>query len=190
MKRITMLATAAAALLAFSPAPAATTGLWLHVAVDEQGEGGDVVRVNLPIELVTKILPLVHHENLSGGKIKIDTGDEHMKAADLRAVLDAVRTSRDGEYVTVDGPREKVRVAKRGGFLLVQAAESGEKPHTVEMKVPLAVVDALLAGTQDDELNVSAAIEALARQGTGDIVTVHDDGSHVRIWIDAEESAK
>ncbi len=190
MKRVAMPVLAMAALLVFSTAPAATSGQWLHVAVDEQGADGAVVRVNVPIELVTKILPLVHHEGLSGGKIKMNVGDEPMSAADLRAILDAVRSSRDGEYVTVDGPKEKVRVAKRGGFLLIQANESGEGQQTVDVKVPLAVVDALLTGTQGDELNVAAAIEALARHGSGDIVTVKDDHSHVRIWIDSDESAK
>jgi hypothetical protein len=190
MKKLAILVMAAAALLVFSTAPAATSGQWLHVAVDEKGPDGSVVRVNVPIELVTKILPLVHHENLSGGKVKLNLGDENMTAADIRAILDAVRSSRDGEYVTVDGPKEKVRVAKRGGFLLVQATENKEKQQIVEVKLPLAVVDALLSGAQNDELNVAAAIDALAQHGTGDIVTVKGDDSHVRIWIDSDESGK
>ncbi len=190
MKKLAILCLAAAAVLAFSAAPAATSGQWIHVAVDEPGEDGSVVRVNVPLELVTKILPLVHHENLSGGKVKMHLGAENMSAADLRAILDAVRSSRDGEYVTVDGPKEKVRVAKRGGFLLVQVKEGKETQKTVDVKLPLAVVDALLSGAQGDELNVAAAIDALAQHGTGDIVTVNDGDSHVRIWIDSDEGSK
>ncbi len=190
MKRIAWLTTAVAAFLVFTTAPAATSGHWLHVAVDEKGEDGSVVRVNVPLEMVTKILPLVNHENLSGGKVKVNMGAEGMSAADIRAILAAVRSSADGEYVTVDGPKEKVRVAKRGGFLLVQVTEGKETPKTVDVKVPLSVVDALLAGAQGDELNVAAALEALAQSGSGDIVTVNDDDSHVRIWIDSAESGK
>ena len=69
MKKLAMLTMAVSALLVFSTAPAATSGLWIHVAVDEHGPDGSVVRVNVPLELVTKVLPLLHHESLSGGKV-------------------------------------------------------------------------------------------------------------------------
>jgi hypothetical protein len=189
MKRIALLGWIAAVVLASSPAPAATPGQWIHVTVDERGPDGETVRINLPIELLTKVLPLIHHENLAGGKVKVNMGDEDFSAADLRAAWEAVRSSRDGNYVTVDGPREKVRVAKRGEFLLVQVNDDKdkEKQETVEVKLPLAVVDALLSGKNPDELDLAAAIEALARHaGSGDLVTVKDGDSNVRIWIDSE----
>ena len=185
-----VLKVAMTALLTCSPALAATQGQWIHVAVDQPGEDGAVVRVNVPLELAVKVLPLVHHEGISGGKVRMHVGSDDVSAADLRAILEAVRSSRDGEYVTVDGPRQKVRVAKRSGFLLVQIDENKETPKTVDVKVPLAVVDALLAGVEGDELNVAAAIDALAKQGSGDLVTVKDGDSHVRIWVDSSESGK
>ncbi len=190
MKRIAMAGLLAAALTAASAATAATTGQWLHVAVDEHGPDGSNVRVNVPIDLVTKILPLIRQEDLADGKVKLHLGHEEMSATDLRAVWEAVRASRDGEYVTVDGPKEKVRVAKQGEFLLVEAAKTGEKTEKVEVKIPVAVVNALFSGAEKDELNLVAAVEALARYGGGDFVTVESDDSHVRIWIDASESMK
>jgi hypothetical protein len=189
MKRIAMSGLLAAALTLVSAA-AAATGQWLHVAVDEHGPDGSNVRVNVPIDLVTKVLPLIRHEDLADGKVKLHLGQEEMSATDLRAIWEAVRSSRDGEYVTVDGPKDKVRVAKRGEFLLVEAAETGEKTEKVDVKIPVAVVDALFSGTEKDELNLTAAVEALARHGGGDFVTVESDDAHIRIWIDANESMK
>jgi hypothetical protein len=190
MRRIAFFGMILAALSAASAVPAAASGQWLHVAVDESGPDGETVRVNVPVELVTKILPLVRHEGLADGKVKVKLGEEDMSAADLRAIWDAVRSSSDGDYVTVDGPKEKVRVAKRGGLLLVQAQESAEKPERVEIQIPLTVVDALFSGVEKDELNVAAAVEALARHGNGDLVTVSDADSHVRIWVDSGEGDK
>ncbi|MBZ5638764.1 MAG: hypothetical protein LAO51_08400 [Acidobacteriia bacterium] len=190
MNRIAILGMLVAALSVLPLSPAAAADQWLHVSVDEHGPDGATVRVNVPVDLVTKVLPLVRHERFSGGKVKVRVGDEDMSAADLRAMWEAVRSSRDGDYVTVNGPKEKVRVAKRGEFLLVEAREDKEKPTNVEVKIPLAVVDALFSGAEKDELNVVAAVEALARYGGGDLVTVNDDDSHVRIWIDSIESSK
>jgi hypothetical protein len=190
MKTITLFAVILAALSAASAVPAAASGQWIHVAVDESGPDGTTVRVNVPVELVSKVLPLIRHEGLAGGKIKVELGEEDMSAADLRAIWDAVRSSSDGDYVTVDGPKEKVRVTKRGGLLLVQAQESREKQERVEVEIPLAVVDALFSGTENDELNLAAAVEALARHGRGNLVTVNDADSHVRIWVDSADGEK
>jgi hypothetical protein len=53
----------------------------------------------------------------------------------------------------------------------------------VHVKMPAAVVEALLSG-DEDELDVAAAIRALARHGEGELVTVSGDDETVRIWID------
>jgi hypothetical protein len=190
MRRTVFLGWLAVAVLAAGPALAGAAEQWLHVAVDEHGPEGSTVRVNVPLNLVTKILPLIRHDNLTGGKVKLEMGDENMSVADLRAILEAVRSSRDGDFVTVDGPHEKVRVAKRGDLLFVQANEDKGKRQAVEVKLPLTVLDALVSATDKDELNLTAAIEALARLGTGDLVTVDDEDSHVRIWIDSNDSPR
>jgi hypothetical protein len=185
MRRIVLLGMLVAALSAASSA--AASGQWLHVAVDEHGPDGETVRVNLPVELVIKVLPLVRHENFADGKVRVEFGEEDMSPADLRAIWEAVRSSTDGDFVTVDGPKEKVRAAKRGGFLLVEAEEGGEKSEHVEVRIPLTVVDALFSGVERNELNVAAAVLALARHGDTDLVTVSGPEERVRIWIDSRD---
>jgi hypothetical protein len=159
-------------------AAAAGSDLWLHIKVHEK-EGGARVSVNLPVSAVGKMagaLPSdAHHIRIKG------EGD--MDAADLRRMWEAVRDSPDAEFVTVEERDDHVRVAKRGNYLVIRADERGARRSQVDVKVPTAVIEALLSGPRD-ELNLSAALEALARHGEGELVTVDDGGDTVRIWVD------
>jgi hypothetical protein len=162
-------------------AAAADSDLWLHVKVHEK-EGGARVSINLPVEAVQRMagaLPSDAH------RVRIHDGD--MSAADLRKMWDAVKNSPDADFVTVEKQDEHVRVAKRGGYLVIRADEHGDKRSRVDVKVPGRVIEALLSGT-GDELNLGAAFEALARQGEGELVTVDGDGDTVRIWVDRASS--
>ena len=172
--------------LALATGGVAAAEPWLHVHVVEAGDGGETVRVNLPLDLVEKILPLIHHDPLHDGKVRIEMGDAELSAADLRKIWEAVRASKDAQYVSVDGPDETVRVAKKGDEILVRVDGKGDEAEKVEVRIPLEVVDALFS-SPGEELDLRAAVQALARRGTGEIVTVHDEDSRVRIWIDTSE---
>lgn len=161
---------------------------WLHVRVDEHGPGGEKVRVNLPLSMVGNILPHIDSEDFHHGRIHFDGHDE-WDARQVRAIWEAVRTSGDGEFVTVEGEDEDVRVAREGAYLLIKVDEHGRSGEKVDVKVPVTVVDALLSG-EGDELNIAAALEALGRHGDAELVSVVDDDSHVRIWVDTNSSGK
>ena len=145
---------------------------WIHVRVESKEDHGETVRVNVPIEMAAKVLPAIHDGQLRDGKVRID-GDKMNKDVDLRAILEAVKSSRDGEYVTVQGQEEDVRVAKNNGYLYVHVADKsdGDKATAkgtkaagtprgtkVEVKVPMKVVDALLSAGKD-ELDIVAALK-------------------------------
>ena len=67
----------------------------------------------------------------------------------------------DTEFVTVDGEDESVRIARVGDQITVQVEDRGEEgAETVDIQLPIVVVDALLAG-DGDTLNVRAAVERL-----------------------------
>lgn len=169
-------------ILALAAPAALATDMWLHVRVDEQGTTGEAIKVNLPLSLVQAVLPLIDDERLSGGKIKIDKLD--LDKIDIEKLLQAIDDTPDGDYVTVKNQNEKVRVAKKNGFLLVHIDNSeGVETGQVRVRVPLDVVRALVSET-DGGLDIMAAIEALGNYD-GDIVTVQEKDSSVRIWIDA-----
>jgi hypothetical protein len=103
---------------------------WLHVRVVSSDSKGETVCVNVPLEMAEKILPIINKNQLHGGKVTVDKLDA--EGVDLRALLEVVRTAKDGEFVTVNGnDGEEVRVAKQGGFLLVHVKDgaSGHATH-------------------------------------------------------------
>ena len=94
---------------------------WLHIRVDNPDSKEETVRVNVPLELAEKVLPSINRDRLQSGKVKIDEIDCH--GVDLRALLDAVRTSKDGEFVTVQNKDSDVRVAKQNNYFLVHVVD-------------------------------------------------------------------
>jgi hypothetical protein len=157
---------------------------WLHVRVTNPDRNEETVRVNVPLELAEKVLPTINRDHLHSGRVRLDEIDCH--GVDLRAVLDAVRTSKDGEFVTVQNKESDVRVAKHNGTLFVHVFEKNRpKKSEVEVKVPMHVVDALLSGGKD-ELDVVAGLRALSAQGDTELVSVKDQENTVRVWLDSK----
>jgi len=172
---------------------AAAADRWLHIRVDEAGPHGERVRVNIPMEVAEKVLPAIHTEDLHNGKVKVNEAE--FDGVDLRVLLEAVRTTKDNEFVTVESDHENLRVAKAGGNLLIQVrenkghAKNTEQVEKVDISVPLQVVEALLAGGKD-ELDLLGAIRALSAYGDVTLVTVQDESSKVRIWVDSQNASE
>jgi len=157
---------------------------WLHVRVNSGESKDETVRVNVPLDLAEKVLPSIDRDRLHGGKVRIEDIDCH--GVDVRAVLDAVRSSKDGEFVTIQDKNSDVRVAKENAYIYVHVIDkNGSKKSRVEVKVPLKVVDALLSGKKD-ELDLAAGLRALAAQGDTELVSVKDNESTVRVWLDSK----
>ncbi len=172
-----------------SPGPAAAVaadqGLWLHVAVDDSRD--ESVRVTVPLSLARAIIPLIKDEDISGGKVRLhfDDGD----TIDLRALREAVATTKDGEFVRVRADGEEVEVARAGSSLLLRAEDGDEK---VRVRVPMKFVDVVLAAEPegDGEIDLVAMLDALGEHGAGEIVSVEDGDSVVRIWLDTNPDSR
>jgi multidrug efflux pump subunit AcrA (membrane-fusion protein) len=172
---------------AASPQPA-KADRWLHVRVESSNPQGERVRVNVPLDLAEKVLGTVKHDHLRNGKVRINLSDEK-NGVDIRALLDAVRTTKDGEFVTVQSNDEDVRVAKEAGYLHVRVYNKhSDKKDRVEVRVPMKVVDALLSAGKD-ELDIVAALRVLASQGDTELVSVKDSENTVRVWLDSKNSS-
>jgi hypothetical protein len=183
-----VLALFAAALMvsAIVRAQAPQSGRWLHVRVDSSDGKSEMARVNLPVSLVALVVANVDHDRLHHGHINLGHGD--LNGVDLRAILDAVRSAPDGEFVTVKNHGDDVRVAKDKGYMVVHATNTNASDHhTVEVRVPLIVVDAMVsAGGQD--LDVAAGLRALAAHGDTDLVFVNDGRQTVHVWLNSKNS--
>jgi hypothetical protein len=178
--------TALAALAVTAPAAMATpTERYLHVKVEDASKG-ESVNVNVPLSMAEKILPTINKGEMHNGHVKIGHAD--MDDVDIRALLDAVRTAPDNEFVTVKEKDQDVRVAKSNGNLVVHVRDASKGGQKVDITIPMKVVDALLSTAKDNELDVSAAIRALSDAGDALLVTVEDASQHVRIWVDSKGS--
>jgi hypothetical protein len=182
-----------ALLLMGAAAAEAKTELWLHIKVHD-GSDDSRVSVNLPLSVVEAAAPLIPKEARTAEGLWVD--GRELSVQDLRRIWREVQRLPEATYVTVDEKHGKVRVARSGGYLLIQAAhdetwEGGGRRHhsengeRVEARIPVAVVDALLQGS-GDRFDLAAAIAALARNGEGELVTVNGDHETVRMWVDGD----
>ena len=175
-----------------SSTASASADRWLHVRVISTESKGETVRVNVPLEMAEKVLPAINKDRLHNGKVRFD--QREMDGVDVKTLLDAVRTSKDGEYVTVQGTDNDVRVAKQGGYMFVHVTEKtlssakdgkAREKSRVEVKVPMKVVDALFSAGKD-ELDIVAALRALSAHGDTELVSVKSDDNTVRVWLDSK----
>jgi len=164
---------------------AASSDRYLHVRVSNPTTH-ELVRVNVPLSLAEAVVPAINHGELRNGKIRCG----HFTAdVDVRAVLNALKTAPEGEFVTVQEPGNDVRVAKEHGQLVVHVIDKGSKQN-VDVTIPWEVAQALVANTKGDELDLEAAIKALANAGDVTLVTVTSNEENVRVWIDSNSSDK
>src|SRR5580692_2769403 len=168
-------------------AAAAPTERYLHVKVDDASKG-ESVNVNLPLSMAAAILPTVNRGNLHNGHVTI--GEADFNGVDVRALLDALRTAPDNEFVTVKQKDQDIRVAKSNGNLIVHVLDKSKDGQKVDVTIPMKVVDALFSTVKDNELDVAAAIRALSDAGDAVLVTVQDATEHVRIWIDSHSASE
>ena len=107
-----------------------------------------------------------------------------------RATIDGrVYVADSANYVTVRDKESDVRIGKQGDYLRLKVKDHGPNGEDVEMKLPLEVVAALLS-SDGDELNFVAALEALARRGEGELLTVNGNEETVRIWVDSHSERR
>ncbi len=170
-------------ILAALAAPASAGERWLHVRV--RGSGGEAgsINVNVPLDAVQGLLPLVASGGLTGGLLHLDglAGE-----VDVREVLSALRDTPDSVFVTVNDGDETIRVATERGRLVVHVDGGGEK---VRLRIPLAVAEALV-GTDPQAWDVAAALRALEAFEGEDLVVVESEEESVRVWVDSSEAGR
>lgn len=158
---------------------------WLHVRVQAIADAAETVKINIPLSLVETMLPLVEDKALENGKLHFNNKD--ISTDELRKIWKAVKEEGDTEFVSVEKRGENVRVFTQSNFLMVQSDKNSTEK--VNIKIPLAVVDAILSGS-GEELNLVAAVQALRQSGVRDIISVQDHKNTVQVWIDQDSKAK
>ena len=188
---VSCLLAAALVTVSMRTARSATTERYLHVRVDG-GAKGESVNVNVPLSMAAKILPTINHGDLHNVRVTISSSD--LNDIDVRAILDAIRTAPDNEFVTVKSNENDVRVAKSNGNLIIHVRDTekggGKSGQKVDVTIPMKVVDALFSTAKNNELDVAAALQALGEAGETMLVSVQDAEQNVKIWIDSKGSTE
>jgi hypothetical protein len=166
-------------------AVAAPPERYLHVRVEDSTKGENV-NVNVPLSMAETVLPAVNKGPLHDGRITVPSAK--MNGIDIHAIINSVRTAPDGEFVTVKEKTQDVSISKRDGNIVIRVRDSKKGGQTVDATIPMKVVNALVSGTQTDELDVAAALRALSDAGDTLLVTVQDATENVRVWIDTRNT--
>ena len=157
---------------------------YIHVRVSNPGNH-ELVRVNVPLELAERVIPAINHGQLRDGKVQL--GNFRADEVNIRAILDALKTAPEGEFVTVQATGSDVRVAKERGQLVVHVIDKNSDEN-VNVTLPWEVAQALVSDTKEDQLNVEAALRALENVGDTTLVRVTSHRENVRVWVDARNA--
>lgn len=155
---------------------------WIHLEVKEGHDQEETVKVNLPLSMLETAMDVVQNEHFHKGHFRMHTRC-HLSVADIKNLWNELRKAGDAEFVTVEKKDETVRIAKSGNYLTIKVTESKGKKNQVDIKVPVAVMDALFSG-EGEELDIKAALQSLQKADLGEVLTVTDDHTHVKLWID------
>jgi hypothetical protein len=159
-------------------AGAAPDDRWIHIRVDATDGAKGRVDIQVPVGMVSNLLPALQRAHGHGS---IDVDGDSMDLAEIRGYWNAVRAAKDGDYVTVRDEDSHVRISKRRGYFRVNVDDKGGKSR-VRMQLPLPLVDAVFE--RGETIDFEALGGALAKAPEGELLTVDDEDSHVRIWID------
>jgi ribonuclease HI len=171
--------------LAGSLISASAAERYLHVRVTDTKDH-QLVRINVPLSLAEKVIPAINHGKLRNGKVQIR--GVHSDEINLQAILEALKTAPEGEFVTVQSTDNNVRVAKEHGQLVVHVVDKKSKQN-VDVTIPWEVAQALTSATDANELNLEAGIKALEAAGDVTLVAVNSDQQTVRVWVDSRSTS-
>ena len=183
MKKSLLAGVGLLALVALPAAPAQADTPWIHIRVEEAKEQSKV-KVNLPLSIVEVALnaaPDIIEEHA-----KIDFGDKKFKVESLRKLWQELSGAGDAEFMTVESEKENIKIVRRGDLVQVFVENLKEDGEEVTIEVPVSLVDAALSG-EGQEINIQAAVAELQKQ-RGNIVTVREPDTTVRIWIDEQNA--
>jgi hypothetical protein len=156
-------------------------GPWIHIHVTEDSGRGTDVAVNLPLSVIEVAMDAIPDHLFEEGRLELRNSD--IAIEDLRRIWQELSNTGDAEFVTAVEGDERIRVFREGEHIHINVDDVDTGEQKVRIEVPVTVVDVLLAG-EGAELNLRDAIAELSTR-RGELVSVIDGDTQVRVWIDA-----
>ncbi|MEL7059080.1 MAG: hypothetical protein AAGN46_03525 [Acidobacteriota bacterium] len=164
---------------AFLPAAASAAEPWIHIKVE--GQQQEKININLPLSMAEAAVAMIPAE--VGQDVELDLDGQTYDWYKLTTLWESVRDAPEATFVTVENADEMIFVRKEGEYMLVQSEPQSATGAEIDVKFPLSVIDALLSGPEGT-LDFTAAFDALASTAPGQLVSLRDENSTVKIWID------
>lgn len=171
----------ATACLAPWAGPAAGGVRWLHVHVDETGEDGKQVRVNVPASMVEALTPELKKHIKDDSKFSV--GRCELTSSEYRDAIRTLGRSRVGHVVQKREKGHRVVLKRHGDDLHVEGFEERNGDLRTRARMPWDVAQALAAGS-GEQLDVAGALRKFVSGGDREIAVTDHDGTKVRIWVD------
>lgn len=148
---------------------------WLHMRVSDAD--GTRVSINLPFSIVEKAAPLIPVDAMRHPHIRCN--GERIDSAAFRNAVRQTLTSGTAAY---DEDGHHVVITRANGSISIVANDIDDG-DSVRVRLPAAIVDPMV-NAAGDEIDLRAAVLALVRQGSGELMIADTHDATVRVWID------
>ena len=182
MIALSVLAAVLSSWVALPPEAQQKKNPWLHVEVKESKDDPETVKVNLPFSMVDVALKIAQDKKLTkfnDGKLPLNSSE--LSIPDIKKLWTEFKKAGNADFVTVEKKSESVKISRDGNYLLIKISE--QKQQKVDVRVPIDVVDALLSAP-GEELDIKAALVAMQQKGSGEILSVIEKDTTIKIWVD------
>jgi hypothetical protein len=170
-------------------AQAPTADRYIHVKVDGLDGKTASASVCLPVNLAAVLVSSVNNNQVSHGRLRL--GQSEISGVDVRSILDAVRSSPDGQVISMKSHNKDIQVSKAKGQLIIRSTDDDSADHkAIEARIPLAVMDAMLSAGGGQEINLGAGLRALATQGDTELITYKDSHQNMHIWLNSSAATE
>jgi hypothetical protein len=121
--------------------------------------------------------------NLHDGKLTVS--NSNLNGLDLIAVLQAMQSSRENEFVTFQSGLNQLHVGRMGGNLIIRAANEKGVKQELEASIPFAVAQALFSAGKG-ELDLMGALQTMMLTGEAIKITLTSDSGSVQLLLDTQ----
>jgi len=167
-------------LMTLPAAPVQAAGksiIWMRVQVNDQGGEHTKVKINLPLSLIEVVV-----DSIDKREFMAQIEQEH-PALDIKKLWGQIRKMDSQDFVTVESEKENIRVWKDNEFFRINVRHEGQNEPSVEVKLPLAVMDYVFE-TDSKDLSFEDLVEKLRGHLPLTVVQVEHEDEHVKIWLE------
>lgn len=157
---------------------------FLKLSVQEKGYTEPNVKVNVPLALLDAIADAIKEDTLKLHEIDVALDEvKKEQGIDLPKLWEGIKKLGPTDFIEVVDEKEHVKVWKDTKDFKITVTEKGQKDPKVLVTMPLGIVEGII-GDGTKPITLKGIIAELRKVGPMQFVEIHDEGDHVRIWLE------